>query len=354
LKETEHEQRYDDPKPRPLKVKLSLVLESWQMASPLTISGFVMENIPVIVVTLSAGAFKGRGEAAGVFYLNDLPEGMLAQIEAARPAIEAGVSREEVRELMPAGGARNAVDCALWELESKRAGVSVDMLAGIVDPKPLLTTCTVGADSPQKMAQIASSKYPEAKALKLKLLGDELDGQRVSAVRAARPDVWIGVDGNQGFSLERLNELLPSLLEARIALIEQPFRVGQEALLDELMCPIPIAADESVQSLKDLSRLASLRWRFDVINIKLDKCGGLTEALLMAAEARRLGLQVMVGNMGGTSLAMAAAMVVGQSCDIVDLDGPLFLTADRAPEIVYRNGMVSTVPGLWGWAKPER
>jgi L-alanine-DL-glutamate epimerase-like enolase superfamily enzyme len=168
----------------------------------------------------------------------------------------------------------------------------------------------------------------------------------VISVREARPDVWLGVDGNQGFSTEHLASMLPVLTEARVALIEQPFKVGEEFLLDGLDRPIPIAADESAQSLPDLAALVG---RFDAVNIKLDKCGGLTEALLMLNEARRLGLKVMVGNMGGTSLAMAPAMVVGASCDIVDLDGPLFLTRDRVPSVVYRRGMLSATPGTWGW-----
>jgi len=331
------------------KLKLDVTLESWQMTAPLRISGYIMQDIPVLVVGLSDGTFRGRGEAAGVFYLSDWPTDMMIQVEAVRRSIEAGISRAALRELLPAGGARNAVDCALWELESMQAGMSVERLAGVEEARPLLTTCTIGGDAPLAMAQVAVEKYRNAKALKLKLLGDELDALRVRAVRQARPDVWLGVDGNQGFSVEHLGAMLPVLIDARVSLIEQPFKVGQEALLEGLDRPIPIAADESVQSLPDMATLAG---RFDAVNIKLDKCGGLTEALLMMAEARRLGLKAMVGNMGGTSLAMAPAMVVGGGCDIVDLDGPLFLTADRMPGVVYRHGMVSVEPGTWGWCRP--
>jgi L-Ala-D/L-Glu epimerase len=331
------------------KLKLDVTLESWQMTAPLRISGYIMQDIPVLVVGLSDGSFRGRGEAAGVFYLGDWPADMLIQVEAVRGSIEAGISREALRELLPAGGARNAVDCALWELESMQAGMSVERLAGVEEAGSLLTTCTIGADSPLAMAHVAVEKYRNAKALKLKLLGDDLDAPRVCAVRKARPDVWLGVDGNQGFSVEHLAAMQPALMDARVSLIEQPFKVGQEALLDGFDRPIPIAADESVQSLPDMAVLAG---RFDAVNIKLDKCGGLTEALLMMAEARRLGLKVMVGNMGGTSLAMAPAMVIGSGCDIVDLDGPLFLTADRVPGVVYRHGMVSVEPGTWGWCRP--
>jgi L-Ala-D/L-Glu epimerase len=325
------------------KLKLDVTLESWQMTAPLRISGYIMQDIPVLVVGLSDGSFRG------LFYLGDWPADMLIQVEAVRGSIEAGISREALRELLPAGGARNAVDCALWELESMQAGMSVERLAGVEEAGSLLTTCTIGADSPLAMAHVAVEKYRNAKALKLKLLGDDLDAPRVRAVRKARPDVWLGVDGNQGFSVEHLAAMQPALMDARVSLIEQPFKVGQEALLDGFDRPIPIAADESVQSLPDMAVLAG---RFDAVNIKLDKCGGLTEALLMMAEARRLGLKVMVGNMGGTSLAMAPAMVIGSGCDIVDLDGPLFLTADRVPGVVYRHGMVSVEPGTWGWCRP--
>jgi len=316
------------------------------MTAPLRISGHVMQDVQVLVVRLSDGTFRGRGEAAGVFYRGDWPPDMLIQVETVRPAIEAGISRAALRELLPPSGARNAVDCALWELESMRAGVPVETLAGVQDAGPLLTTCTIGADAPGAMAAIAVDRYADARALKLKLLGDALDAQRVRAVRAARPDVWLGVDGNQGFSVDHLKALSPVLVNSRVSLVEQPFKVGHEHLLDGLDRPIPVAADESAQSLGDLLALAG---RFDVVNIKLDKCGGLTEALLMAAEARRLGMQVMVGNMGGTSLAMAPALVVGRRCDIVDLDGPLFLAADRTPGVVYRGGLVSASPGTWGW-----
>jgi L-alanine-DL-glutamate epimerase-like enolase superfamily enzyme len=327
-------------------IKLDLTIESWQMVAPLKISGHVMRDLHVLVAEVSDGEFRGRGEATGLFYFGDRPLRMRAAIEQVRGAIEGGASRADLRELMPPGGARNAVDCALWELESKRAGRSVEHLAGLEACRPLRTTLTIGADSPQAMAHVARCKYRDAEAIKLKLLGDALDGQRVSAVRAARPDVWLGVDGNQGFTVDHFHAVIAGFVEARVALIEQPFKAGQESLLAAIERPIPIAADESVQSLKDMHLLPG---RFDVLNIKLDKCGGLTEALLMADEARRMGLGVMVGNMGGTSLAMAPALVVGQRCDVVDLDGPLFLTADRRPGVLYQGGKVSAPPGTWGY-----
>lgn len=320
-------------------------MEEWPMSEPLRISGHTLTSFRVVVVTLSQQAHVGRGEASGVFYLGDTPQTLLAQIEAIRPAIEAGITRAALRELMPPGGARNAVDCALWELESQRAGQAVWQLAGLSEPVPLLTTCTIGAGTPQHMALVAVQRYPDTRALKLKLLGDGMDAERVGAVRAVRPDVWLGVDGNQGFDVPTLRALLPALEAAQVELIEQPFAVGQDALLDALRSPIAFAADESVQSLADLPAVAK---HFDVVNIKLDKCGGLTEALMMAEFAKHLGLRVMVGNMGGTSLAMAPALLVGQCCDIVDIDGPIFLRADRSPCVIYERGLVRSAAGVWG------
>jgi L-alanine-DL-glutamate epimerase-like enolase superfamily enzyme len=208
----------------------------------------------------------------------------------------------------------------------------------------LLTTFTVGANEPEKMAADARA-YTHARAIKLKLTGEAVDADRVRAVRSARPEVWLGVDANQGFTPVSFAKLLPVLIESRVELIEQPFRVGQEEALAGLHAPIPIAADESAQSLADLPRLAG---RFNVVNIKLDKCGGLTEALAMARKARTLGLRVMVGNMVGTSLAMAPAFLVGQLCHIVDLDGPVFLTSDRTPRVQYENGTITCPEAVWG------
>jgi L-alanine-DL-glutamate epimerase-like enolase superfamily enzyme len=192
--------------------------------------------------------------------------------------------------------------------------------------------------------------YRDARAIKLKLTGEPIDADRVRAVRSARPDVWLGVDGNQGFTRPALEKLLPVLVDTKVALIEQPLPIGQEALLDGLRSPIPLAADETVQSLADV---ASLLGRFQVMNIKLDKCGGLTEGLAMARTARELGLDVMVGNMLGTSLAMAPAFVLGQLCKVVDLDGPLFLAADRAAAVGYKGGYINCPPGLWGRVAPS-
>jgi L-alanine-DL-glutamate epimerase-like enolase superfamily enzyme len=187
--------------------------------------------------------------------------------------------------------------------------------------------------------------YANAKAIKLKLTGEPLDGERVRAVRAVLPDVWLGVDANQGFTRVFLETLMPVLVETRVELIEQPFKVGQEAQLDGFKSPIPVAADESAQGLTDVQGLVG---RFNVVNIKLDKCGGLTEGLAMARQARRLGLDVMVGNMVGTSLAMAPSFLVGQLCKVVDLDGPVFLNTDRDSTVRYCDGFISCEDMPWG------
>jgi L-alanine-DL-glutamate epimerase-like enolase superfamily enzyme len=328
-----------------VRLTLRTAIETWPMASPLQISGYTFSEFQVVVVTLFDGTHEGRGEAAGVYFLGDVPKTILAVIEDAREHIESGITCQELRELLPPGGARNAVDCALWDLQSKRTGKSVWALAGMNAPRPLLTTFTLGADTPHFMAERAREKFRDAKAIKLKLLGDDVDADRVRAVRAARDDVWLAVDANQGLTVESLNGLLPTLVAARVQLLEQPFKVGHEALLDALDLRIPVAADETVQSLEHVPALAG---RFDVMNIKLDKCGGLTEALLMAEQGRRLGLGIMVGCMSGTSLAMAPAILVGQGCEVVDLDAPLFLKSDREPSVSYRDGSISVPAGVWG------
>ena len=327
------------------RLGLRTTIEALPLRAPFRIAGFTFTEIPVLLVELSDGACRGRGEAAGVYYLDDQPATMARTLESCRRDIEAGISRDELRTLLPVGGARNAVDCALWELEAKRAGQPVWKLAGLDSAIPLTTTFTLSADEPARMAEAARA-HRHALALKLKLSGEvEVDAERVRGVRAARPDVWLGVDGNQGFTTEALTRLMPVLVDARVLLIEQPLARGRETDLDTFESPIPLAADESVQGVADIENLLG---RFDVVNIKLDKCGGLTEALLMVETARRFGLQVMVGNMIGSSLAMAPAFVVGQLCDVIDLDGPTFLVADRVPGVSFRDGAIWCPQEIWG------
>jgi len=326
-------------------LQLSVAVQPVELAAPFRISGFVFERQDLVVVTLRDGALRGRGEASGVYYLKDDPQKIVATLESHRARIEQGIDRESLQELLPPGGARNALDCALWELDAARAGRTVWELAGLHAVNPLVTTFTLGADEPAVMAE-GARKYLHARALKLKLTGElDIDIARVRAVRAARPGAWIGVDANQGYRIDALNSLIPVLVEANVSLLEQPLARGREADLQGYVSPVPIAADESVLGLADVPGLVG---RFNVVNIKLDKCGGLTEALAMARQARELGLKVMVGNMVGTSLAMAPGFVVGQLCEIVDLDGPTFLKRDCVPGATYADGKIWCGEDVWG------
>jgi L-alanine-DL-glutamate epimerase-like enolase superfamily enzyme len=328
-----------------VSLKLGVAVEKFRLVAPFRISGYVFEELDVVLVTLEDGSHRGRGEASGVYYLGDTAQTMVDAIEAQRRAIEAGIDRAQLQRLLPPGGARNALDCALWELDSHRAGLPVWELAELKAPKPLVTTFTLGADDPSVMAA-GARKYAQARSLKLKLTGElDLDIARVRAVRAARPETWMGVDANQGYAIDELAALVDALVGANVSLLEQPLRRGREADLAGFASKIPVAADESALSSSDI---AGLTGRFDVVNIKLDKCGGLTEGLAMAHEARRLGLRVMVGNMVGSSLAMAPAFVLGQLCDVVDLDGPIFLAQDRIPGITYTNGEAWIGEHVWG------
>lgn len=324
---------------------LRVAEERFAYAKPFRISGHVFTETALVVATLSDGEYAGRGEAAGVYYLGDDVPAMLAEIERVRPAIEAGATRGDLQALLPPGGARNALDCAFWELEAMRAGTPVWQLAGVPEPRPLRTTITLGAEAPGAMAEAARA-LGDWPTLKLKLTGESaLDAERVAAVRAARPDCWIGVDANQGYRIEALSALMNMLVANSVALLEQPLARGAERDLDRFPRAIPVAADESALSLTDVEGLVG---RFDVVNIKLDKCGGLTEGLAIAARAKALGLDVMVGNMMGTSLSMAPSFVLGQLCDVVDLDGPTFLAADRTPSVAYRSGEIHCPDAIWG------
>lgn len=325
---------------------LNVRIERWPTAAPFQITGKVWTEVELVVVELSARGCRGLGEGCGVYYLGETAERMAAQIAEVADHLRDDFDHARLLDLLPAGGARNALDCALWDLKAQQEGVAVWRLLGLPEPHPLLTTFTVGAADPTTMAE-RSLDFAQARAIKLKLLGDGRDAARVEAVRRARPDVWLGVDGNQGFSRASLAALMPVLRAADVKLLEQPFPIGQDGDLDELDAPMPIAADESFQ---DLADLGALRSRADVVNIKLDKCGGLTRGLELAAAARRMDLKVMVGNMLGTSLSMAPAFLLGQICDLVDLDGPLMLAADRWPGVDYSDGYVSCPETIWGSA----
>lgn len=313
--------------------------------APLRIANRVFEAMPAIEVTIAEGPYRGRGEAAGVFYTGDDVDHMVAEIATVRTAVEAGADRQALRSLLPSGGARNALDCALWELESLAAGRSVADLAGVEPTSAKVTTFTLSADTPDMLLRRIEA-FTNVRSIKLKLDGDiDADAARVMAVRGARPDAWLGVDANQGYSPESFNRLAPVLVDCDVQLVEQPLPRGSEAMMGELIGGIAFAADESVLDLRELETHADA---FDAFNIKLDKCGGLTEALMMVARIRDLGKRPMVGNMAGSSLATAPAFVVAHSCDLIDLDGAILYPEDPLYQSLFATGKVDIPDGFWG------
>ena len=326
-------------------IKLEIRRLAAKMSAPFRISGYVFEAMPAVLATLSSDGFVGRGEAAGVYYLGDDQDHMFQQIESVRTAIESGIDRIELQSILPPGGARNALDCAMWELEARRSATPVWMLAGIGKPVSRVTTFTLSADEPDIFAQRLAA-LPPLKAIKLKLDGNlAADNERLCAVRKRYPDVWLMADANQAFGADQFEALEAILVQNRVSLLEQPVRRGDEAALQDWRPPFPLAADESIVSLAELDERARY---FDMINIKLDKCGGLTEALAIAASASALGKTLMVGNMAGSTLAMAPAFVVAQQCEIVDLDGPFGLANDPHAAEIYSNGEIFVSEKLWG------
>ena len=316
-----------------------------ELAAPFRISGYVFAAMPSIVVRLHEGGHEGRGEAAGVYYVGDDQDRMAEMVESVRGLVEGGIGRDELQLALPPCGARNALDCALWELESLGSGSPVWALAGVPEPRSLVSTFTLPAEKPAILADLVGT-LDFAKAIKLKLDGDiEADSERLAVVRSARPDAWLGVDANQGFAPVDLDRVEAMLVKHSVALLEQPLPRGQERELAGWRPPFPVAADESILDLTELGEKAAY---FDVINIKLDKCGGLTEALAMASAARAMGKQVMVGNMGGSTLAMAPAFVLAQLCDLVDLDGPASLADDPLAAAIYSDGEIFVPEALWG------
>jgi L-alanine-DL-glutamate epimerase-like enolase superfamily enzyme len=279
-----------------------------------------------------------------VFYLDETAESLFAQVNAVANEIRRGISREDLQSLLPAGGARNAVDCALWDLECKQSGKTIWQLTGI-EPKPVTTVFTIGLEAtPEAMAAKATAAA-DAPVLKIKLSADR-PYERLAAIRAARPDATIVVDANQGWDFALLQEVIPKCAGLDLGMIEQPLPRGGDAELEGFESPVTLAADESCL---DSSELATVARRYGMINIKLDKTGGLTEALKLARLAKGLGCKLMVGNMVGTSLAMAPSFVVAQLCDFVDIDGPLLLKYDHPGGLHYDKGTVTGLdPQFWG------
>jgi L-alanine-DL-glutamate epimerase-like enolase superfamily enzyme len=325
-------------------MRLSVHYESWAAITPFRITGHTFDAFESIVVEVEQDGAIGRGEALGVYYLDETVPGMTAQVEAIAGRIETGVDRATLQSLLPPGGARNAVDCALWDLEAKRSGRRIWELAGL-EPRPLETVFTIGLEAtPEAMAAKAAA------AGGLRLLKVKLDGtqplERMQAIRKARPDARLVVDANQGWTFEQLKVLAPAFADLGVQMIEQPLPRGGDAALEGYRAPLPLCADESCLHLGELGQAAR---RYQMINIKLDKTGGLTHALELARAARARGLGLMVGCMAGSSLAMAPAVAVGWLCDLVDVDGPLLQKWDRLDGIRYDRGQVSVFgPELWG------
>jgi L-alanine-DL-glutamate epimerase-like enolase superfamily enzyme len=326
-------------------MKVEVATERWPYRTPFRISRGVEAALDVLLVTLRDElGHLGRGEAAGVDYAGESLATMSEQLAAIMPALEAGVSRAQLRALLPAGGARNAVDCALWDLEAKASGVSVWSHLGFTPARPVTTCLTLGIDSIEAMSASAAAARAMP-LLKVKVSAQ----QHVSALRAVRracPQAAILIDPNQSWTIELLNELAPELRALGVILIEQPLPIEAQSDLAAYRGVIPLAADESCA---DVRSLESLSRAYRYVNIKLDKTGGLTEALALASAAHERGYEIMVGCMAGTSLAMAPGMVVAQHARIADLDGPLLHVSDRTPGIEYRNGVMQVPPReLWG------
>jgi L-alanine-DL-glutamate epimerase-like enolase superfamily enzyme len=316
----------------------------WPYASTFRIAYRTETVAECVWIELRDNDLVGRGEALGVSYHGESADSVLAQLGGVRDRLRGNISRDELQLLLPPGGARNAVDCALWDLEAKRAGRRAWELAGLNEVKPLSTAYTLSMDSPPAMGRAAAEakQYP---ILKLKL-GGEGDLERVNAVQHARPDAKIIVDANQSWNERQLHEMTPLFAELGVALIEQPLPVGQDEALAAFQSPVPLCADESCQTVECLS---SLLGNYEYVNIKLDKTGGLTEALRLAREALKLKFKLMIGCMGGSSLSMAPAFIIGQWCDVIDLDGPLLSTSDVPNAIRYDgNCMFAPDKALWG------
>jgi L-alanine-DL-glutamate epimerase-like enolase superfamily enzyme len=323
---------------------LEATIEAFPIAGSFTISRGSKTQAEVIACTISENGVSGRGECVPYRRYGESLDGVMADILAIAPEIENGLSRQALQSRMKPGAARNAIDCALWDLEAKRGNRPVAALIGAPSREPLVTAFTLSLADAAAMSEDAR-KNRERPLLKIKL-GTDNDEERMRAVRAGAPQSRIIVDANEGWTDANLAAHLAIARELDIALIEQPLPAGKDDPLSSIDRLVPICADESVHSTADL---AALRDRYDAVNIKLDKTGGLTEALNMKAEATRLGFQLMIGCMVGTSLAMAPAVLLAQGADYVDLDGPLLLAKDRPGGLRYEGSLVyPPTADLWG------
>ena len=316
--------------------------ETWPLDKPFRISRGTRTEMRVVVVTLTDGQHSGRGEGVPIKRYNQSPASVLAEIESIKTA--SNLHREQLQKLLPSGAARNAVDCALWDLEAKISGKRAWELADISIAPEVETTFTISLDSPEAMA--ATAQATNLPILKLKLGGDHADVTRVEAVREAAPKARLLIDANESWTPDHYLRVVPSLVEFGVELIEQPFPADANNVLETLDHPIPVCADESCHTTADLP---GLKKRYEVVNIKLDKTGGLTEALLLADGARRAGFKLLIGCMVCTSLGIAPARLLAGAADWIDLDGALLLSRDREHGLAYEDGKID-LPSrqLWG------
>lgn len=319
--------------------------ESFRFRQVFTIARGSRTEAQVITVQLSDQGVTGQAECVPYARYGETIDSVMAQLESAAASLPTSPSPADVQGLLPAGAARNALDCAMWDLLARQRRKPVWELAGLGQPAPLSVTYTLSLDSAQAMAREAG-QYSDRPLLKVKLGGGDEDMARIRAVRAAAPDAGIIIDANEGWDLAQYQALAPSLVECGVTLVEQPLPAGQDGALAEIERVLPVCADESAHDRQDLVALIG---KYDVINIKLDKTGGLTEALELREAAARAGLGIMVGCMMGSSLSMAPAALVAQRADIVDLDAPLLLAEDRPDPIEYRGAKMMPPPAsLWG------
>lgn len=326
-------------------LELRTTTERWPIAGEFRIARGSKSEAVVVVAELGDGTHRGRGECTPYARYGESPESVVAALEQIAGSLRPDADHALLARLLPAGAARNAIDCALWDLMAKRSGRSVAALAGTPPaPGQVVTAYTLSLDSPEAMAARARA-VPNYPLLKLKL-GGAGDEARMAAVRAARPDARLVADANESWPPESLAELLAAAAASNFELIEQPLPAAADGALGALARPVPVCADESIHTSADLERLAG---RYDAVNIKLDKAGGLTEALALAAAARARGLRIMLGCMVATSLSMAPAMLLAGLADWVDLDGPLLLARDREHGLAYDGARISPAkPELWG------
>lgn len=324
--------------------RLTARIEAWPLQGTFRISRGAKTEARTVVVEIAEGDHVGRGESVPYPRYDETPEGVVAEIESRRAAIESGLTRDDLLTALHAGAARNAIDCALWDLEAKQAGRRVWELAGLAEPAPCASAMTLSLDTPENMGRAAAA-HAALPLLKLKVTG-EGDLERIRAVHENAPQARLIVDANEGWRPENVERMIAACAGARVELIEQPLPAAEDGALRGIDSPVPLCADESCVGIAGLNRLRGL---YDFVNVKLDKAGGLTGALALTRDARSAGFGVMVGCMVGTSLAMAPAMLAAQLAEIVDLDGPLILAKDREHAIRYKDSLMHPPDAsLWG------